>query len=82
MCLPPGLCGCHIIIVITVAPPPVGIIVLVSIVLIDVCVADRGFVLRERGRWLDWDWVGIVVLVELLEALELERILLGGQEGL
>jgi len=83
--LPPGLCGCHIIIVVTVAPPPIGIIVLVSIVNVIVVsrVGDRRFVLGERGRWLDLEIIGIVVmLVECIVALELECILLGGQEGL
>jgi hypothetical protein len=83
--LSPGLCGCHVV-VITVAPPPIGIIVLVPIVHLIVVIrrADRFFVLRERARRLDLNAIagGVVVRVECIEVLELERILLGGQEGL
>lgn len=80
----PGLCGCPVFIVVTVAPPPHGILVLVPIVYLIVVVggADGRLVLRERGGRFRLDVVGIELLVEGIEVLELEDILLGGQEGL
>jgi len=39
-------------------------------------------VLRERGGRLGLDAIAVELLIECVEVLELERILLGGQEGL
>ena len=84
LCFAPGLCGCPVFIVVTVAPPPHGIIVLLPIVYLIVVVggADGRLVLRERGGRFRLDVVGVELLVEGIEVLELEDILLGGQEGL
>lgn len=79
-----GLRGCHVIVVVAVAPPPHRIIVHLPIVhlVVLVRVADGWFVLRERGGRLGLYAITVEGLVECIEVLELECILLGGQEGL
>jgi len=83
-----GLCGCHIIVIVAVASPPIRIIVqipsIVHLVILRHIVADRGLVLRQRGGWFRryWQTICIVVLVKGLEVLVVVHILLWGQERL
>ncbi len=79
-----GLRGCHVIVVVAIASPPHRIIVHLPIVhlIVVVRVADGWLVLRERRGRLGLYATAVEVLVECIEVLELECILLGGQEGL
>lgn len=79
---------CHVIIVVAVAAALlVVIIVHVSIDFVGMmrcsAAADRASMrLRNRGGWLVRGHAIVVEVVECIEALELEGILSGGQEGL
>jgi hypothetical protein len=78
------LCGCHIVVAFAIAPSLHRIIIHVPVVrLIAVIQLAYGrVVLREQGGWLWLYAIGVEVMIECIEVLELERILLGGQEGL
>jgi hypothetical protein len=79
-----GLRRCHVVVVVAVASSPYRIVIHVPIVhlIVVVRVAEGRLVLRERGRRLGLDAIAVELLIECVEVLELERILLGGQEGL
>jgi hypothetical protein len=88
----PGLCGGHVIVIVTVAAAAHGIIIHVPIVdfvgvVLGCRAADRAVVLGERGRGFGYGQAivrccrGVEMGVEGVEGLELEGILwLIGQE--